>query len=70
MPDKVFFVLNPTTCYTRHQHETWDSAQQEAERLAAKNPGELFLVLATVSGARLPPVETIVFTQADNDIPF
>ncbi|MAH03970.1 MAG: hypothetical protein CL561_00220 [Alphaproteobacteria bacterium] len=73
MSKGYFLVWNPDTGRTNHKHETKSDAEREATRLARVNPGETFVVLASVSQFQKQDVakEDFTFNQHDFDeIPF
>lgn len=47
-----FLVWNPQANYPRVVHDTFERAEAEAERLAACNPGERFVVMSPVTGKK------------------
>jgi hypothetical protein len=59
---KPFWVVwEPTSGYTRVQHDSPSKANCEAERLARENPGKEFIVLMSYSGAVRKSVDRIDF---------
>lgn len=56
-----FMVYNPNNREPRKCHSTWLEARTEAERLAAKHPGEHFFIMKTVTccSTALPLVEEV-----------
>jgi hypothetical protein len=46
--NSIYYVYCPETGYTKYQHSTFESAKQEAERLARIYSGRRFQVLALV----------------------
>lgn len=68
--DPIFFVLEPSTGYTKYQHRSALEAQLEAKRLARENPGREFLVLEARLGFRSLAMESFLFASSDDDIPF
>lgn len=58
----IFFVWNPQGWQWKKQHETFEAAQIEAVRLAKKNPGQRFYVLA-VLGEAFVEVLPKIFTK-------
>lgn len=73
---KFWFVWNPSGRNPRHAHETRESADAEAKRLAYANPGETFVVLKSVAGFRSHVSDPVSLSLADcraqacDDIPF
>lgn len=61
-----YVVWNPTTGYTKFQHECFDAAHKEAERLALINPNAEFYVLQTVEKCKIKTIEW----QKANPLPF
>jgi len=66
MPYKFWMVFNPNGKSPRFQHESPESAHEEALRLARVNPGERFCVLESqyecVTTA--PTVDTLMHSMA------
>ncbi len=52
-----YLVWNPESGYTKFKHENYDSAHNEAERLAKENSGKEFYVLQTVERCKIKTVE-------------
>ena len=54
-----------------YKHFTKEAAENEAARLALKEPGLVFFVVKAVSGfhADIPPINTVKLIKGD-DIPF
>ena len=55
-----YLVWNATICGApTHRHDTYISAKNEAQRLARTRPGEMFVVLQSMSGFKcIDVVET------------
>ena len=71
MRKPIFYVYEPTSGYTRFQHQSYEGAQLEADRLAAEYRGKEFLILATVGGSKASDIHRIRFEEADlAEIPF
>lgn len=69
MKNKTWFVWNPIASIPRFQHSTFESAKQEAKRLAVLNPGTEFMVLESIGAV----VKTDVIWkdhEEDIEIPF
>lgn len=64
--DAFWLVWNPEGGNPTAQHDSEHKAKAEAKRLAAANPGELFIVMQSVKGFQLATMKEIDFT----DIPF
>ena len=47
-----WLVWNPSGRIPRFEHYSYESARQEAERLARQNPGDLFYILCPVGRCR------------------
>jgi len=64
-----WLVWNPNGCHApKYRHETGQSAEDEAKRLARLHPGQEFFVLCAVGVAKKVDVEYVPF-EAD-EIPF
>jgi len=69
-PTPFWLVWNEngrTPCY---KHQTSGSASREAERLAAANPGQTFVVLAPTLSIRSNVLEYQHFSSADDMVRF
>lgn len=65
---RVFWMVwNPTGNAPRVRHNTPDSAEAEATRLARENPANEFVVLEAKASFQ---VNTVTRTEFDSDIPF
>ena len=51
MKDEGYFVWNPAQNAPRCQHQNKNDAVKEAERLAALNPNQRFIVLRAIGSA-------------------
>lgn len=66
---QVFYIVwneqcgNPT-----YKHDSQESAEQEATRLAKQNQGQKFHVLSSLCTFEVP--EPVIKTVHENDIPF
>lgn len=75
---KFWMVYRLNGGFPTFQHLTKNAAQQEAKRLAEQNPGNLFVVLASVDAIKAPvgPAESVKLRRAteeeilDSEIPF
>ncbi len=70
---KFWFVWNPNGRAPSYHHASRQSADEEAKRLAEKNPGHQFIVLKSVGGfeAPRPDVRPIDLDRyAYDNIPF
>ena len=56
MHKPFFFVWNPNSSAPKQKHATEQEARAEAERLAAKHPGQDFIVLRSVATCRTKDV--------------
>lgn len=56
--DKFWVVWNPRGFVPRVQHDSIESATQEAERLADSNPRDMFYVLEALTVSRKTSVTT------------
>ena len=72
MTNSGWYVWNPTMSAPRHRHDTREAAIHEAERMAAKQPGDEFIVLAAIGSAKMQsPCAFKRSTTADEfDLPF
>ncbi|MDY6894333.1 MAG: hypothetical protein SVO01_02790 [Thermotogota bacterium] len=68
--DPTYYVLEPTTGYTKFQHPSKEAAEIEAERLARQNPNSEFLVLVAIGRCRKNDVLWERLPFDDSDIPF
>ena len=70
-PGQKFWMIYRTTgnkrCPPRWRHETLEQAQEEANRLAAENPGILYAILETVGAAFVPRPAVVRPTVAPVD---
>lgn len=69
---KFWLVWNPNGRNPGYRHSSRESAQTEAERLAALNPGASFFVVKGVGGAFAdrPVAQTIRLIASPPDTPF
>lgn len=69
----IFFVCKPENGNWgwKRQHNSYQSAQAEAERLAEANPGQEFFVLGALGSAKTAP-KPAIYTELsiETDIPF
>lgn len=66
-----FYVWNPQAGPPRVRHDDALSAKAEANRLAARNPGQTFIVLATVGASCLPaPKPQWLDLLPETEVPF
>lgn len=63
-----WMVWNPEGRAPTYKHTAFDSAVQEAERLARENPGQVFVVLSSVC-ARVSG-DLRIDLQYDEGVPF
>jgi hypothetical protein len=70
--NSFFLVWNGHKIYTpTFQHSTWDSAKDEAKRLALSNPGVTFYVLESKAEVIKSDVEWAYHTiSKDDQVPF
>lgn len=64
----IFFVWRPLEGQWKRRHETFEAAQNEAERLAKENTGQKFYVLAALGVALVEPYPKI-FTELNVTMP-
>lgn len=70
MTDEMFWVvMNPEDNAPKFMHRSESSATTEAERLARKNPGQVFYVMESICGRVVDDMQRIQLRQID-DIPF
>lgn len=70
-PTKFWLVWCPTSDKSpREKHETQPLAQREAERLAAKYPGQMFYVVEALSYSLKADMHTVGLVEEAGDIPF
>lgn len=69
--DPFWMVMSsdPDRPAPRYRHSSLEVAMSEAKRLALKQPGEKFFVLASVGVASTPPPVSYEIIEADS-IPF
>jgi len=67
--DKFWVVWQPESGAPHHRHESFHLAQDEAERLAIRNPRKTFFVLEAISKSSHITVVTTVLGQGDQ-LPF
>lgn len=67
---KKWLVWNPFGNAPRYQHESFESAQKEAERLAGLHHGVEFFVLETVGVAFKKDIHFIPINNIIEEIPF
>lgn len=73
MKHEIFYLVwNPQAGTPTYRHETEDSAISEAKRLAAKNPGQEFFVMASIGRATKIDVAYDKFTPTtlEDELPF
>lgn len=70
--DKPFWLVwNPVARAPTYRHDTAESAESEAKRLARLKPGDSFIVLQSVARFRiLDVVKTDMRPDADEEFPF
>lgn len=69
-PEKTFYMVwRQGTGHIHFQHEIYESARREAERLARATPSATFYVLRAVGYAEIPPPPSI-FKELEEEIPF
>lgn len=68
--DKFWMVSREQSPITKHRHQFKVQAVEEAERLAAANPGQIFYVLKTTAAmvCENPPVNRLKLKSGE--IPF
>jgi hypothetical protein len=64
-----FYVYEPGSGYTKYKHESQESAEREAQRLAFDNPNKEFEILARIAKCRVPAGVTWDRVKVE-DIPF
>lgn len=69
-PTPFWLVWNENGRAPCYKHETSGSASREAERLAAANPGQTFVVLAPMLSVRSNVLEYQHFSSAYDMVPF
>lgn len=73
---KTFYVYNPETGYTRHQHRYESDARREAERLAREHVGKEFEVLERKGTVKVEPPPVVwtgdgqSYSESPEDGPF
>ena len=74
---RVWIVMNPQTLHIRpptYLHQSFETAEAEAERLAKENPGSSFHVMASIVAKVKNDVRTISFddnpTSPSCEVPF
>lgn len=73
---KIWVVFNPNGRAPTYTHQSYDSAKQEAKRLARMNPDQSFYVMESVGMARKHDVSFYACGTVDHrelsedDIPF
>ncbi len=72
MRKKPFFLVwNPEAGYVKYQHDSKESAEAEAERLAFMHKGQEFIVLCPLSSFKKIEIQKESFDYTDGDeIPF
>lgn len=66
---KAFWVVwSPESGPPTLQHDSFDSAAEEAERLARRFPGHTFIVLQAIEARKFDAMQRIQLTG--DDIPF
>lgn len=68
--DSIFYVYEPSTGYTKYQHNARAEAEKEAERLALINPGKEFIILVSISKCIYKPIIWESVETIDPDVPF
>ncbi|MCM1958001.1 hypothetical protein NCZ17_01260 [Acinetobacter modestus] len=63
-----FIVWNEDAGNPTFKHETQESAEREAERLAKQNQGQKFHVLSSICTLEMP--NPVIKTNHDYDLPF
>lgn len=67
---QFWMVWSPQGNPPRFRHDTFDSARDEAKRLARLDPGRTFIVLCAVRGYVLSRPEPEEIRFDDDDLPF
>lgn len=67
---QYYLVWNPTTGYTKYQHNEYRGALNEAKRLASINRGQEFVVLCSLARAKSNDVLVEEVDNLDDHIPF
>lgn len=79
MSKKIWVVYNPNGRAPHYKHTSFESAKQEAKRLARQNPDQRFYVMESVAMALKRDVDFFIYSsnsagqpQADleDEIPF
>ena len=70
MGNHGFLVWNPSASHPRVVHDTFESAQREAERLADQHRGQRFYVLAPLGYFEHPAPRPVWRECDDPRIPF
>lgn len=66
-----YFVWNPLSGQPTYRHDDLEMATAEARKLAARNPGQTFLVIASVGAFQMPnPGPTWTPLKPDDGVPF
>jgi hypothetical protein len=68
--NKKWLVWNPSAHIPKYEHDSFDSAQREAERLAGIHSGYYFYVLETVGVAIKKDVHFVPINSMVEEIPF
>lgn len=69
--DAFWLVWNPQGRNPTRQHEYYQQAVSEAERLARNNPGETFIVMESVCARVVDSMKKIDMTPNNRDcVPF
>ncbi len=68
MIKEFFLVWNEQAGNPTYKHDSQESAEQEATRLAKQNIGQKFHVLCSLCTFEVP--EPVIKTVHENDIPF
>jgi len=67
---KFWMVWNPNRRVPTYRHATEHGATQEAERLAALNPGERFYVLVALRAREVNNMHRIELADQSDGLPF
>ena len=71
LPERFFMVWNPTGRPPSYKHRDRDSAEAEAQRLALQNPGQKFVVMASLCEyTKVEIQKTMHRGKFEDDIPF
>lgn len=70
MLNTKYYVYEPSSGYTKFQHNNEEAARKETERLARDNPGKTFIVLKSIASCCVNNIKWEEHKEIEHEIPF